>query len=70
MEQGNYTIDQETWSTENEIDFLSNLFFNNLMAFEKYADIIRQGLRRWDAHMDVAAIQAHITQLQKIGNPS
>lgn len=53
----------ENWTTQFEINFLTELMYRNRKSFRRYARIILENRRRWDPGIDVAAIRRHVKKL-------
>ena len=54
----------EQYTTKDELAFISYLLMNNRTAFFKYADLVRNKMRRYDRSIDVREVIQHLNELE------
>lgn len=52
-----------TWSTLQECLFVRDMGIKNRPAIEKYAEIVRAGMRRYDSEVNVAVVLKTIDEV-------
>ena len=54
----------DLYTTKDELAFISHLLMNNRPAFFKYADLVRNKMRRFDRSIDVREVLQHLNELE------